>query len=41
MTTETFDWEMASGELSIENAVKEIIEKEKGKTNENNKKGIS
>lgn len=41
MTTETFDWEMASGELSIENAVKEIIEKEKRKTNENNKKGIS
>lgn len=40
-TTETFNWEMASGELSIENAVKEIIEKEKRKTNENNKKGIS
>lgn len=30
-TIEMFDWEMASGELSIENAVKEIIEKEKQK----------
>lgn len=30
-TTEMFDWEMASGELSIENAIKEIIEKENQK----------
>lgn len=30
-TTETFDWEMASGELSIKNAIKEIIEKENQK----------